>query len=129
MIWFDNHQAYGTANYYVQKLFMNHQGAYKLDSTLSGETDGVYQVSSLGEDGSIILKLVNVSGTDVPLSITLSDASVFSGTATVLKSDSPDELNTFKDPEHIVPQEESIDVSDNFSYVLPKYSVSVLVLQ
>ena len=129
MIFFSNDSVYGTVNYYVQKLFMNHQGAYKLDSTLSGETDGVYQVSSLGEDGSIILKLVNVSGTDVPLSITLSDASVFSGTATVLKSDSPEELNTFKDPEHIVPQEESIDVSDNFSYVLPKYSVSVLVLQ
>ncbi|WP_310832053.1 alpha-L-arabinofuranosidase C-terminal domain-containing protein [Paenibacillus pedocola] len=26
MIWFDNHQVFGTPNYYVQKLFMNHQG-------------------------------------------------------------------------------------------------------
>jgi len=26
MIWFDNHKVYGTANYYVQKLFMNYQG-------------------------------------------------------------------------------------------------------
>lgn len=26
MIWFNNHQSFGTANYYVQKLFMNHQG-------------------------------------------------------------------------------------------------------
>lgn len=26
MIWFNNHEAFGTANYYVQKLFMNHQG-------------------------------------------------------------------------------------------------------
>lgn len=26
LIWFNNHQVYGTANYYVQKLFMNHQG-------------------------------------------------------------------------------------------------------
>lgn len=26
MIWFDNHRVYGMANYYVQKLFMNHQG-------------------------------------------------------------------------------------------------------
>ncbi|HWT76703.1 MAG TPA: alpha-L-arabinofuranosidase C-terminal domain-containing protein [Mobilitalea sp.] len=31
MIWFNNHQVYGTANYYVQKLFMNHQGDYLLD--------------------------------------------------------------------------------------------------
>lgn len=129
MIFFSNDSVYGTVNYYVQKLFMNHQGTYTLDSALSGDTDGIYQVSSLGEDGSIILKLVNVSGADVPLSITLSDASVSSGTAAVLKSDSPEELNTFKDPEHIVPQEETIDVSDHFSYVLPKYSVSVLVLR
>lgn len=26
MIWFDNHHVFGTPNYYVQKLFMNHQG-------------------------------------------------------------------------------------------------------
>lgn len=33
LIWFDNHRVYGTANYYVQKLFMNHQGAYSLPCT------------------------------------------------------------------------------------------------
>ncbi|MDQ6417909.1 alpha-L-arabinofuranosidase C-terminal domain-containing protein [Paenibacillus sp. LHD-117] len=26
MIWYNNHQAFGMANYYIQKLFMNHQG-------------------------------------------------------------------------------------------------------
>ena len=30
LIWFDNHQAYGTACYQVQKLFMNHQGDYEV---------------------------------------------------------------------------------------------------
>lgn len=30
MIWFNNHQVYPTPNYYVQKLFMNHQGDYGL---------------------------------------------------------------------------------------------------
>lgn len=34
MIWFDNHRVFGTANYYVQKLFMNHQGDVQLDWTL-----------------------------------------------------------------------------------------------
>lgn len=129
MIFFSNDSVYGTVNYYVQKLFMNHQGVYTLDSSFDGNADGIYQVSSLGEDGSIILKLVNVSSKDIPLSVSLMNASVSSGTATVLKSDSPKELNTFKDPEHIVPQEEAIDVSSNFTYVLPKYSVNILVLQ
>lgn len=31
MIWFNQHQVYGTANYYVQKLFMNHQGDHLLE--------------------------------------------------------------------------------------------------
>lgn len=34
MIWFNNHQVYGTANYYVQKMFMHHQGDYLLDTKL-----------------------------------------------------------------------------------------------
>ncbi len=37
MIWFDNHHAYATPNYYVQKLFMNHQGEVGIESKL--ETD------------------------------------------------------------------------------------------
>ena len=32
LIWFDNHRAFGTANYYVQKLFMNHQGDWLLET-------------------------------------------------------------------------------------------------
>jgi alpha-L-arabinofuranosidase len=39
MIWFNNHQAFGTANYYVQKLFMNHQG----DELLQVEAAGLGQ--------------------------------------------------------------------------------------
>jgi alpha-L-arabinofuranosidase len=37
MIWFNNHEVYGTANYYVQKLFMKHQG----DNLLKIETSGL----------------------------------------------------------------------------------------
>ena len=35
MIWYNNHEVFGTANYYVQKLFMNHQGDCKLEVTAS----------------------------------------------------------------------------------------------
>lgn len=39
MIWYNNHQVYGTANYYVQKLFMNHQGDHllKVEATSLGQ--------------------------------------------------------------------------------------------
>lgn len=36
MIWFNNRQAYGTPNYYVQKLFMNHQGEHLLAAEAVG---------------------------------------------------------------------------------------------
>lgn len=41
MIWFNNHQAYGTANYYVQKLFMNHQGDDRIELEMTGLQDSV----------------------------------------------------------------------------------------
>lgn len=36
MIWFNNHEVFGTPNYYVQKLFMNHQGDQLLHVEASG---------------------------------------------------------------------------------------------
>ena len=35
MIWFDNHQVYGSVNYYVQSMFMRHQGTHRLDFTVT----------------------------------------------------------------------------------------------
>lgn len=34
LIWFDNHRVFGSANYYVQKLFMEHLGDRLLDSRI-----------------------------------------------------------------------------------------------
>ena len=36
MIWFNNHEVYGSANYYVQKLFMHHQGDQLLKIEATG---------------------------------------------------------------------------------------------
>lgn len=37
MIWFDNHRVFGTANYYVQKMFMNNLPDHLLESKYIGE--------------------------------------------------------------------------------------------
>ncbi|XEC93531.1 alpha-L-arabinofuranosidase C-terminal domain-containing protein [Paenibacillus tarimensis] len=39
LIWFNNHEVYGTANYYVQKLFMHHQGDQLLKIEAKGLED------------------------------------------------------------------------------------------
>ena len=36
MIWFDNHRVFGSANYYVQKLFMNNLPTYLLETEKEG---------------------------------------------------------------------------------------------
>ncbi len=36
LIWFNNHEVFGTANYYVQQLFMHHQGDHLLAVEASG---------------------------------------------------------------------------------------------
>lgn len=36
LIWFDNHRVFGSANYYVQKLFMEHLGEHLLESRIEG---------------------------------------------------------------------------------------------
>jgi len=54
MIWFDNHRIYGSANYYVQKLFMNNKGVYRLESHLEDAPETV----TIGSDsiyGEIML--------------------------------------------------------------------------
>ena len=42
LIWFNNHQVYGTPSYYVQKLFMNHQGSYRLACEVSDMEEKIY---------------------------------------------------------------------------------------
>lgn len=49
MIWFDNIRAYGTPNYYVQKLFMNYHGKYQLETKIEKD----FEISSKCEVSNI----------------------------------------------------------------------------
>lgn len=46
MIWFDNHRIYGSANYYVQKMFMNNLPT----KLLAVEKDGFDKLTVMGEE-------------------------------------------------------------------------------
>lgn len=60
MIWFNNHEVYGTPNYYVQKLFMNHQGSHLLRT----ERIGLEERIPLADVKAITGKVV-VAGNDI----------------------------------------------------------------
>ncbi|MRN53827.1 alpha-L-arabinofuranosidase C-terminal domain-containing protein [Paenibacillus monticola] len=61
LIWFNNHNVFGTANYYVQKLFMHHQGNYVLPVQAEGFGQQALSVNkpisgrlAVGTEGGIV---------------------------------------------------------------------------
>jgi alpha-L-arabinofuranosidase len=70
MIWFNNHDVFGTANYYVQKLFMHHQGDYALriqtegfEQPVQSESKPIEGMLAVGTEGGTVeysqIKLIN----------------------------------------------------------------------
>lgn len=68
MIWFDNHQVFGTANYYVQKLFMHHQGDYVLRVDAEGfDTPAGAEVLPIAGKLAIVSNQANSEFSDITL--------------------------------------------------------------
>ena len=68
MIWYNNHQVYGTPNYYVQKLFMNYQGDKLLKNKISFEeksVDIMPEKSRLGGKIALDYKNADVEYSDI----------------------------------------------------------------
>jgi alpha-L-arabinofuranosidase len=86
MIWFDNHRAYGSANYYVQKLFMNNLGDCLIDikavelPDLSGENKFSDKISGKirlsGVESSVSYRDISVTNDDTGEVMTFSDCSL-----------------------------------------------------
>lgn len=58
LIWYNNHQVYGTANYYVQKMFMHHQGDYLLKTKAEG-METPYVKYPVDFSGDIVLRAID----------------------------------------------------------------------
>ncbi len=94
MMYFTNTQIVKSANYYIQQLFMQNQGKYRLpnsklqyasgvDSTCTLISEGnavaktvnkLYTVASKAENGDLILKVVNASGENIKLNVEVKNA-------------------------------------------------------
>ncbi len=136
LIWFNNLEAYGTANYYVQKLFSNNAGTDLLDISEDGKPligQHALYASAVKDARTIelILKLVNtaVQGQETTL---VPKGGTFEGTGsiTVLKSGDLQEVNSFEQPEGISPKVEEIRVNDgNLKLFLAPQSMNVIRLK
>ena len=134
LIWVNNLQAFGTPDYYVQKLFSLYKGSKVVPITTSNAViagqDSLYASAVLAENSrELIIKLVNVSGQPKNLSLVLDGKTsvMTAGKRIVLKGNDPAAVNSFELPRKLVPEEFPLQVKNKkISLEAEPYSFSVL---
>lgn len=136
MIWFNNLESYGSANYYVQKLFSTNKGTDLLAITkdgkaVTGQNDLFASAVKDANTKEIIVKLVNTAANAQEVLVDLKGSKLQSkGTLTTLTSQNLDDVNSFEFPKKISPTESDYQLKNNKAQIkLPAYSVTVLKLK
>lgn len=136
MIWFNNLETYGSANYYVQKLFSTHKGTDLLTITqngkpLTGQNNLYASAVKDSKTKEVIIKVVNTSAAMQDIIVDLKGSKVEQkGTLITLSSANLEDENTFSDPKKISPKESEYKLKNETAQLrLPAYSVNVLKLR
>lgn len=149
MMYYTNSQLVLSTNYYVQQLFMKNQGAYRVaaenrelvwreglsstfelaaddaGSTVKKTVDKLYNVTSLAENGDVIIKIVNVSGDTIKADVALSGVNLKgNASVTVLQCDDRTAKNTLTET-NVFPESYAIGAFTDrtFGYEIKPYSV------
>lgn len=136
MIWFNNLESYGSANYYVQKLFANNKGTDLLSITkdgkpLTGQNDLFASAVKDINTKEVIIKIVNTSAKEQELNVDLKGSKLQSkGTIITLTSPNIDDENSFASPKKISPTEREYQLKgEKAALKVPAYSLTVLKLK
>ncbi|MCV9927580.1 alpha-L-arabinofuranosidase [Flavobacterium sp. LS1R49] len=136
MIWFNNLESYGSANYYVQKLFSINKGTDLLAITqegkqLTGQNNLYGSAVKDVNTKEVIVKLVNTAAETQDITIDFKGSKLASkGSLTTLTSPDLHDENTFSDPEKISPKTTVYKPKGEEAQLrLPAYSVTVLKLK
>ena len=136
MIWFNNLESYGTANYYVQKLFSNNKGTDLLALTkdgkpATGQNDLFASAVKDANSKEVIVKIVNASAKAQNINVDLRGSKFQTkGTLITLTSPNLEDENSFAAPKKISPTESEYNVKgEKAALNVPAYSVSVLKLK
>jgi alpha-N-arabinofuranosidase len=133
LLWFNNLEAYGSANYYVQKLFSTNKGTDLIAITKDGKpvTGQNNLFASAVKDlntKEVIVKLVNTAATAQEVNLDLKGSKLASkGTVITLTSPNLQDENSFANPKKISPTENELKLKGEKAKMnLPAYSVTVL---
>lgn len=135
MIFYSNDSIFASANYYVQQLYGINAGTISLPTELAGAKEQtLYESAVCDDNGDVILKIVNVSGEDIPMSVMLDSGSMDIGqfmteaNVTVLTGENEKSINSMEKME-VVPEESTMEISGNFQYTAPAFSLTVIRIQ
>jgi alpha-L-arabinofuranosidase len=135
LIWFDNLNAIGSPNYYVQKIFSIYKGTQVVPVLTKGKPlmgqDSLYSSATFDKNaGKAYIKLVNVSRSPKYSKITLEGPSFGTdGVWITLKSDGLYDFNSMSDPQHIFPTGKSVAITNKkIDLYMSPISVNVLIL-
>ena len=134
LIWFDNLNAYGTPNYYVQKLFSTNKGTHLASITLDGKPVSGQQniYASATRDNStseVIVKVVNAGETPAQTEIQLDAKQKYSPTVkgTMLANSDLNSVNSLEKPKNVSPIDYTLSMKGNkLGLILPPQSLVVL---
>ncbi len=120
LIWVNNLQSYGTANYYVQKLYSTNKGTNVVpalldDKAVAGQ-DSLYASAVTDKNSNeLIIKVVNAAGKSQTNVINIQGAKKLAKMAglTVLNDNDLNSVNSFEHPQNIAPKESSIEIKNN----------------
>ncbi|MDA6070175.1 alpha-L-arabinofuranosidase [Flavobacterium sp. AC] len=136
MIWFNNLETYGSANYYVQKLFSLNKGTDLLTitqdrKTLTGQNNLYASAVKDTKTKEVIIKVVNTAAVVQDIIIDVKGSKLEStGNLITLTSPNLEDENTFADPKKISPKESEYKLKGEKAQLrLPAYSVNILKLK
>ena len=114
LIWFNNMEAYGTANYYVQKMYSNHAGTDLLSITqdgkaLTGQNDLYASTVKDSRTNELFIKVINTAAEKKSVEIKIAGTKT-EGEAKVLTmaSNEIEAVNSFGSPKNLAPIESEI---------------------
>lgn len=122
LIWFNETEVLLTPSYYVQQMFSATAGDWVINSTLD---DGSLFHVVTRTDSALQIKLVNLSESDVPLTLSLAGVPDGEGKVTCLAGEMKG-TNSFVKPNKIVPVESACTIQGGAAEVmLPACSVTI----
>lgn len=135
LIWFDNLSSFGTANYYVQKLYANNAGSKTISIKSNGENltgkNDLYAAASIDEKtNEVIIKLVNTSAEAQSVDLNINGlAKSTNGKVISMVNEDIKNFNTITEPDKIVPTESAVSITKGKTIVnLEPYSFKIFRL-